>query len=165
MICAVVFFLFFFSLIGLAKGFFNFTDIFKEPLFGSKFLDFSSVFYFLISAHCFLFTLSPLSYFLRWKFPLPILELSSFQIYALMTLNFMGHLGGSAGWASDSWFRLRSWSQIVRWSPTLCSMSSWGSLLGFSPSPPLTVPILTHWLTPSLYKINNWIFKKKKPNL
>ena len=36
-----------------------------------------------------------------------------------------GHLGGWVGWASDSWFQLRSWSQGH---PTLGAESAWDSL-------------------------------------
>ena len=61
---------------------------------------------------------------------------SSIFLYFLKKIFFQGHLGGSVSWASDSWFRLRSWSHGL-WVQVLPSGIS---LLGIL-SLPLSLPL------------------------
>ena len=60
-----------------------------------------------------------------------------------------GHLSGSVGWASDSWFQLRSWSQGRGIEPRIGLHTECRACLSFSLSFPLSLPP-THTLSLSL---------------
>lgn len=75
--------------------------------------------------------------------------------------NSQGHLGGSVRWASNSWFRLRSWSQgqwdwAPCWGPCLV-----GGLLE-NLSLPLPLPQLARMCVLSLNKILKKVLTKKE---
>ena len=50
----------------------------------------------------------------------------------LLCAHLLGHQGGSAGWASDSWFWLRSWPQCHEFEPCIRLCTELGACLGFS---------------------------------
>ena len=52
-----------------------------------------------------------------------------------------GCLGGSASWASDSWFWLMSWSQGHEMKPSIGLCAEHGVFLRFSPSPTAPPPL------------------------
>ena len=60
----------------------------------------------------------------------------------------LGHLVGSVGWATNSWFHLRSWSH-GSWDQALHQALcwQWGACLGFSLFPSLSVPPLARSLS------------------
>ena len=82
-----------------------------------------------------------------WQLPLCFLK----------SLLVSGHLGGSFGLVSDSWFQLWSWSHSLRvWAPHQALQWQWGACLGFLVSLSFC-PSLTHACC--LSKINKFLKK------
>ena len=63
------------------------------------------------------------------------------------------HLGGSVGWASDSWFRLRSWSQGRGIKPHTGICAEYGTCLRFSLSLSLSLSLSPSALFPHSYSL------------
>ena len=76
--------------------------------------------------------------------------------YSQLKVHFRGHLGGSVSWVSNSWFRLKSWSQshVIKSCIWLCT--EYGGCLGFFLSPSAPLP---HSHLFSKNKINVFFFK------
>ena len=70
--------------------------------------------------------------------------------------SFQGHLGGSVGWASNSWFQIRSWSWGHETELSIWLHIQLGVCLRFNLS--LSLCSSLHFLS----NINKQIFKKKK---
>ena len=66
------------------------------------------------------------------------MHILSLSIY--IKTKYVGHLGGSVGWATNSWFWLRSWSQDCEIKPHIClALHSAGNLLEI-----LSLPLPLH---------------------
>jgi len=77
-------------------------------------------------------------------------------IWCLFLSSGLGHLDGSTGWESNSWFWLRSQSRGHEIGPHVGLYTRCGVCLGFFP--PLPLPLVTLSLSLCLIKINDkWI--------
>ena len=62
------------------------------------------------------------------------LDTKAYMLSSFIYMKLEGHLGGSVGWVSNSWFQLRSWSQGCGIEPRIRQCTECGACLRFSPS-------------------------------
>ena len=70
-------------------------------------------------------------------------EHSLLGMFWLKLIWVLGHLGGSVGWLSDSWFQLRSWSHCCGIEPPIALYAEHRACLGFSLFLSLSLALLT----------------------